>query len=139
MVISLLQRNHDNGNQAGSYRGIAEGIREVRGLFGDDGLSRQLKKALVERALGAELTQHLGYERGDGELTIDVPRDRNSNFEPLLVPKGETHFDGFGEKIISMYAHGMTVREIREHLEELYGLAISPDLPALSIALSGIR
>jgi putative transposase len=57
-----------------------------------------------------------------------VPRDRNSSFEPLLVPKGETHFDGFDEKIISMYARGMTVREIQGHLEELYGIAVSPDL-----------
>jgi putative transposase len=114
------------------------------------GVFRQLKKALIERALGAELTHHLGYEEGDGagrgmaisrngysgktlktgtgELTIEVPRDRNSSFEPVLVSKGETHFDGFDEKIISMYARGMTVREIQGHLEELYGLAVSPDL-----------
>ena len=107
--------------------------------MGDDGLFRQLKKALIERALGAELTHHLGYEKGDGagrgmansrngysgktlktgtgELTIEVPRDRNSSFEPVLVPKGETHFDGFDEKIISMYARGMPVREIQGHLE----------------------
>ena len=118
--------------------------------MGDDGLFRQLKKALIERALGAELTHPLGYEKGDGagrgmansrngysgktlktgtgELTIEVPRDRNSGFEPVLVPKRETHFDGFDEKIISMYARGMTVREIQGHLEELYGLAVSPDL-----------
>ena len=97
-----------------------------------------------------KLTHHLGYEKGDaagrgtansrngysektlktgtGELTIEVPRDRNSSFDPVLVPKGETHFDGFDEKIISMYARGMTVREIQGHLEELYGIAVSPDL-----------
>lgn len=129
---------------------LLKGYEKPEDLLGDDGLFRQLKKALIERALGAELTHPLGYEKGDGagrgmansrngysgktlktgtgELTIEVPRDRNSSFEPVLVPKRETHFDGFDEKIISMYARGMTVREIQGHLEELYGLAVSPDL-----------
>ena len=129
---------------------MLKGYEKPEDLLGDDGLFRQLKKALIERALGAELTHPLGYEKGDGagrgmansrngysgktlktgtgELTIEVPRDRNSSFEPVLVPKRETHFDGFDEKIISMYARGMTVREIQGHLEELYGLAVSPDL-----------
>ena len=129
---------------------MLKGYEKPEDLLGDDGLFRQLKKALIERALGAELTHPLGYEKGDGagrgmansrngysgktlktgtgELTIEVPWDRNSSFEPVLVPKRETHFDGFDEKIISMYARGMTVREIQGHLEELYGLAVSPDL-----------
>lgn len=118
---------------------LLKGYEKPEDLLGDDGLFRQLKKALIERALGAELTHPLGYEKGDGagrgmansrngysgktlktgtgELTIEVPRDRNSSFEPVLVPKGETHFDGFDEKIISMYARGMPVREIQGHLE----------------------
>jgi len=119
-------------------------------LLGEDGLFKQLKKALIERALGAELTEHLGYEKGDpagrgtgnnrngfstktvltddGEVEISVPRDRAGTFEPQLIPKGQTRFDGFDEKILSLYARGMTVREIQGHLTELYGIDVSPDL-----------
>ena len=115
-----------------------------------DGLFKQLKKALIERALGAELSEHLGYEKGDpagrgsgnnrngaspktvltedGEIDIAVPRDRAGSFEPLLIAKGQTRFDGFDDKILSLYARGMTVREIQGHLAELYGTEVSPDL-----------
>src|SRR6201993_955685 len=119
-------------------------------LTGDNGLFKQLKKALIERALGAELTEHLGYEKGDpagrgsgnsrngtssktiltenGEIEITVPRDRVGSFEPRLIAKGQTRFDGFDDKILSLYARGMTVREIQGHLAELYGAEVSPDL-----------
>jgi len=119
-------------------------------LTGADGLFKQLKKALIERALGAELSEHLGYEKGDptgrgsgnsrngtspktiltddGEIDIAVPRDRAGSFEPLLIAKGQTRFDGFDDKILSLYARGMTVREIQGHLAELYGTEVSPDL-----------
>ena len=119
-------------------------------LLGDDGLFRQLKKALLERALGAELTDHLGYEKGDpsgrgsgnsrnghsdktvltdeGEVPIAVPRDRNGTFEPAIVPKGTRRLEGFDARVLSLYARGLTVREIRSHLEELYGVSVSPDL-----------
>jgi transposase-like protein len=119
-------------------------------LTGDDGLFKQLKKALIERALGAELTEHLGYEKGDpagrgsgnsrngsssktlladdGTVEIAVPRDRAGSFEPQLIGKGQTRFDGFDDKILSLYARGMTVREIQGHLAELYGTEVSPDL-----------
>ena len=119
-------------------------------LTGEDGLFKQLKKALIERALGAELSDHLGYEKGDpagrgsgnsrngasaktiltedGEIDIAVPRDRAGSFEPLLIAKGQTRFDGFDDKILSLYARGMTVREIQGHLAELYGAEVSPDL-----------
>jgi len=119
-------------------------------LTGEDGLFKQLKKALIERALGAELTEHLGYEKGDpagrgsgnsrngassktllteeGEVAISVPRDRAGSFKPQLIPKGQTRFDGFDDKILSLYARGMTVREIQGHLTELYGIDVSPDL-----------
>jgi len=119
-------------------------------LTGDDGLFKHLKKALIERALGAELTEHLGYEKGDpagrgsgnsrngtsaktllsedGEVEIFVPRDRAGTFEPQLIPKGQTRFDGFDDKILSLYARGMTVREIQGHLAELYSVDVSPDL-----------
>lgn len=119
-------------------------------LTGENGLFKQLKKALIERALGAELTEHLGYEKGDpggrgtgnnrngtssktiltedGEIEIAVPRDRAGSFEPQLIAKGQTRFDGFDDKILSLYARGMTVREIQGHLAELYGTEVSPDL-----------
>ena len=98
-------------------------------LLGDDGLFKALKKALVERALNAELTNHLGYapheSKGrksgnsrnghgkkritgeDGEMSITVPRDRDASFEPQIIKKGQRRFDGFDDKIISMYARGM--------------------------------
>src|SRR5665213_2350369 len=119
-------------------------------LTAEDGLFRRLKKALMERALGAELTHHLGYEKGDpagrgsgdnrngysektvlseeGEIDLSIPRDRAGTFEPQLVPKGTTRLDGFDGKIISLYARGLTVREIQGHLKELYGTEVSPDL-----------
>ena len=119
-------------------------------LTGEDGLFKQLKKALIERALSAELTEHLGYEKGDpagrgsgnsrngsssktiltedGGMEISIPRDRAGSFEPQLIGKGQTRFDGFDEKILSLYARGMTVREIQGHLAELYATDVSPDL-----------
>ncbi|WP_461350122.1 IS256 family transposase [Bradyrhizobium liaoningense] len=130
--------------------GNPDSSQKHHALAGEDGLFRRLKKALLERALGAELTHHLGYEKGDpagrgsgnsrngtsskalltddGEIEIEVPRDRAGTFEPVIVAKGQTRFDGFDEKIISLYGRGMTVREIQGHLAELYGTEVSPDL-----------
>lgn len=129
---------------------LLAGVSSPEDLMGDTGLFKQLKKALMERALGAELTHHLGYERGDpagwgsgnsrnghsaktvltedGELDLSVPRDRAGTFEPRIVPKGQTRLDGFDGKVISLYARGLTVREIQGHLQELYGVELSPDL-----------
>jgi putative transposase len=129
---------------------LLAGYEKPEDLLGEDGLFKQLKKALLERALGAELTHHLGYEKGDpagrgtgnnrngtsaktvltedGSVEIDVPRDRNGSFEPQIVRKGETRLDGFDDKFISLYARGMTVREIQGHLRELYAVDVSPDL-----------
>lgn len=120
------------------------------GLTGKDGLLKQLTAALLNRALDAEMSEHLGYEpkasppeeqtnrrnghrtkkvRSDhGELEVHVPRDREGSFEPKLVGKHERHFDGFDDKILSMYARGMSTRDIRAHLNELYGVDVSPDL-----------
>jgi putative transposase len=111
---------------------------------------RTLKKALVERVLGAELTSHLGYAPGeekpegqrnhrngttpktvitdDGALPLDVPRDRAGTFEPQFVPKNVRRLPGFDQKVLSLYARGMTVREIRSHLEELYQVHVAPDV-----------
>lgn len=129
---------------------LLAGYQSPEDLTGPEGLLKQLTGALVERALGAELTDHLGYEEGDsegegsgnsrngsspktllteqGEIPIDVPRDRNGTFEPQLVRKHQRRFTGFDDKILSMYARGMTVRDIQEHLSELYGTEISPSL-----------
>ena len=125
------------------------GYSKPEDLTSADGIFKRLKKALIERALGAELSGHLGYEKGDpagrgsgnsrngtsaktvlmedGEVQIEVPRDRVGTFEPQLIAKGQTRFDGFDDKIISLYARGMTVREIQGHLAELYGTEVSPD------------
>jgi len=129
---------------------LLTGYERPGNLLGEEGLFRHLKKALLERALGAEPSMHLGYEKGDpagrgtgngrngysdktvlsedGEIDIAVPRDRTGSFEPRIVPKGERRLDGFDVRIVSLYARGMTVREIRGHLDELYGVAVSPDL-----------
>jgi transposase-like protein len=92
-------------------------------LTGDDGLFKQLKKALIERALSAELTEHLGYEKGD-PAGRGSGNSRNGTSAKTLL----TRFDGFDDKILSLYARGMTVREIQGHLAELYGVEVSPDL-----------
>lgn len=119
-------------------------------LFGPGGLLKQLTKALVEEALAGEMTHHLGYEKGEapaagvenhrngksrkrlkmdnGELEIGVPRDREAGFEPQLIKKHQRRFEGFDERVIAMYAGGMTVRDIRRFLEEQYGVEVSPDL-----------
>ena len=108
-----------------------------------------LKKALIERALGGELSYHLGYSPGgdkpaeasnhrngstgktvlteDGPLRIEVPRDREGSFEPLLIPKHERRFTGFDDKIVALYARGMTVREIQAFLAEQYATEVSPE------------
>jgi transposase-like protein len=112
-------------------------------------ISMAFKKALIERALGAELSHHLGYRSGEtkpegginhrngataktvltdnGPVRVDVPRDRDGSFEPLLIPKHERRFTGFDDKIIAMYARGMTVREIQGFLAEHYGAEVSPE------------
>jgi putative transposase len=114
-----------------------------------DATVRRFKKAVIERALGGELTHHLGYPAGgvkpddmtnhrngtsektvltdDGPLTLDVPRDRESSFEPRLVAKHERRFTGFDDKIIALYARGLTVREIQAFLAEMYATEVSPD------------
>jgi putative transposase len=119
-------------------------------LIGEQGLLKQLTKALVERAMQAELSHHLGYKKHDpagrgsgnarngsskktlqgdfGEAEIEVPRDRNGSFQPQIVPPHERRFTGFDDKILSMYARGMTTREIQGHLQEVYGVEVSPSL-----------
>jgi transposase-like protein len=119
-------------------------------LLGPEGLLSQVTKAVLERALAEEMTGHLGYEKHDpagrgsgnsrngttgktvltdaGAVGLAVPRDRNGTFEPQIVRKGQTRLEGFNERIIALYARGMTTRDIRAHLREMYDVEVSPDL-----------
>lgn len=119
-------------------------------LIGENGLLKQLTKLLVEKALDVEMSNHLGHDKNQpvvntsgntrngkskktlkgefGELPIEIPRDRHGSFEPQLIPKHQTRWTGFDDKILSLYARGMTVREIQAHLEEMYGTEVSPTL-----------
>src|SRR5262245_7939770 len=119
-------------------------------LLGPDGLLSQVTKAVLERALAEEMTGHLGYDKHDpagrgsgnnrngstgktvltdiGAVDLAVPRDRNGTFDPKIGRKGQTRLEGFNERIIALYARGMTTRDIRAHLREMYGVEVSPDL-----------
>jgi putative transposase len=123
-------------------------------ILGPQGLFAQLKKALAERALGAELGHHLAQEArtpvppetrrrrrnhrngsspktvltDTGAVTVAIPRDRAGTFEPRLIPKHQRRLPGFDQKVLALYARGLTVREMQGHLEELYGVDVSPDL-----------
>jgi putative transposase len=129
---------------------LLQDYKKPEDIIGENGLLKQLTKALLERALQAEITEHLGYERHDtagnnsgnsrngattktlkgdfGELPLETPRDRNGSFEPKIIGKGQTRFTGFDDKIVSMYARGMSTREIQGHLEEIYQVEVSPTL-----------
>ena len=129
---------------------LLAGYSKPEDLTGPEGLLKQLTGALVERALEAELTDHLGYDehavegRGSGNsrngsgtktlqteqgpVPIEVPRDRNGSFEPQLVKKHQRRFDGFDDKIMGMYARGMSARDIQAQLSELYNTEVSPSL-----------
>jgi putative transposase len=129
---------------------LLSGYKKPEDLIGENGLLKQITKALVERALAAEMEMHLGHAKNEavantagntrngtsrktlkgefGELPIEIPRDRHGSFEPQLIPKHQTRWNGFDEKILSLYARGMTVREIQGHLEEMYGTDVSPTL-----------
>jgi len=119
-------------------------------FFGKGGVFKDLTKRLIERAMQGEMTNHLGYDthsvqgnnsgnsrngeskkqlKGDfGQVEIKVPRDRNGSFSPQIVAKGETHFSGFDDKIMSLYSRGLSTREIQNYIKEIYGVDISPTL-----------
>ena len=130
--------------------GLLADYKKPEDLIGENGLLKQLTKMLVERALDAEMAEHLGHGKNEpvtnmsgnarngkskktlkgefGELPIEIPRYRQGSFEPQLIPKHQTRWSGFDDKILSLYARGMTVREIQSHLEEMYGTEVSPTL-----------
>jgi putative transposase len=129
---------------------IAQAQEQGVELLGEGGLLQQMTKAVLERALAEELTDHLGYEEGDpagrgsgnsrngftpkrllteaGHVDLEVPRDRASTFDPQIVPKGSRRRDGIDALVISLYARGMTVRDIQAHLAQIYDVEVSPDL-----------
>lgn len=127
---------------------LLKDYKQPEDITGSGGILKQLTKAILERALNAELTHELGYLKHSrsvkgnsrngnssktlitdhGDMELSIPRDRNSDFEPQIVKKGQRRFTGFDDKILSMYARGMTVRDIQGHLEEIYGVDVSPDL-----------
>ena len=127
---------------------LLEGTDSPDDILGEAGLLKQLTKKVAERALNAEMEQHLGYAKHapegrnsgnsrngksskklrsvHGEIELDIPRDRNGSFEPKLIKKGEKQLNGFDDRIISLYARGMTTRDIQAHFEESYGVEVSP-------------
>jgi len=129
---------------------LMQNYQNPEDLLGENGLIKQLTKALIERAMQGEITSHLGYDKHSpagnnsgnsrngtstktiksdrGDFPVDVPRDRNGTFEPQIIPKGQTRFDGFDDKIISMYSRGMTTRDIQMHLQDMYNVEVSPTL-----------
>ncbi len=137
---------------------LLKDYKKPEDLIGKDGLLKQLTKALLEKALDSELTEHLGYEKNAlsgknnsnsrngrsrktlktdrGDMNISVPRDRQSDFEPQIVQKGQRRFTGFDDKILSMYARGMTTRDIQGHLKDIYNVDVSPEL--ISTVTNGV-
>lgn len=129
---------------------LIKGYKTPEDLIGENGLLKQLTKALLERAMAAELTHELGYEKHDkaekptnnrrngssskavsskhGEMEIAVPRDRAGEFEPQIIKKHQRRFDGFDDLILSLYSRGLSTREIKSHIEEIYSVEVSPDL-----------
>ena len=129
---------------------LLKDYKKPEDLIGDNGLLKQLTKQLLERAMAAELTEHVGYEKHDvagnksgnsrngksaktikgsfGDLALETPRDRNGTFEPQIIVKHQTRFTGFDQNIISLYARGLSTREIQQHLEEIYHVEVSPAL-----------
>ncbi|RZF83232.1 IS256 family transposase [Pseudoalteromonas sp. CO325X] len=127
---------------------LLEGCDSPEDILGEAGLLKQLTKKVAERALNAEMEQHLGYAKNasegrnsgnsrngksskkvrsvHGEIDLDIPRDRSGSFEPKLIKKGEKQLNGFDNRIISLYARGMTTRDIQAHFEESYGVEVSP-------------
>jgi putative transposase len=129
---------------------IDEFLKQGRTAEDVNGLLKQITKAVLERALQGEMTEHLGYAKHDavgdnsgnsrngvtrktlkgdfGEVDLETPRDRNGEFEPQIIKKNQTRWTGFDDKILSLYARGMTTREIQGHLEEMYQVQVSPSL-----------
>ncbi|HEY0348634.1 MAG TPA: IS256 family transposase, partial [Pyrinomonadaceae bacterium] len=129
---------------------LLKNYKKPEDLIGENGLLKQLTKQLLERAMAAEMTEHVGYDKHDvagnnsgnsrngksaktikgtfGELALETPRDRNGTFEPQIIEKHQTRFTGFDKNILSLYSRGLSTREIQQHLEEIYHVEVSPGL-----------
>jgi putative transposase len=129
---------------------LLKNYKKPEDLIGENGLLRQLTKQLLERAMAAEMTEHVGYDKHDtagnnsgnsrngksaktikgtfGELALETPRDRNGTFEPQIIEKHQTRFTGFDKNILSLYSRGLSTREIQQHLEEIYGVEVTAGL-----------
>jgi len=138
---------------------LLEGCERPEDLLAPGGAFNRLRKRLIERLLGSEMSVHLGYDKGqkgvaeggnhrngysaktvlgeDGPVMLEIPRDRLGTFEPKLIKKGQRRFEGFDQKIVALYARGMTVREIQGFLLEQYGVEVSPDF--ISLATEGVQ
>ena len=129
---------------------LLKNYKKPADLIGENGLLKQLTKQLLERAMAAEMTEHVGYDKHDaagnnsgnsrngksaktikgtfGELALETPRDRNGTFEPQIIEKHQRRFTGFDANILSLYSRGLSTREIQQHLEEIYHVEVSPGL-----------
>ncbi len=129
---------------------LLKDYKKPEDLIGENGLLKQLTKQLLERAMAAEMTEHVGYDKHDtagnnsgnsrngksaktikgtfGELALETPRDRNGTFEPQIIEKHQTRFTGFDKNILSLYSRGLSTREIQQHLEEIYGVEVTAGL-----------
>ncbi len=129
---------------------LLKNYKKPEDLIGENGLLKQLTKQLLERAMAAEMTEHVGYDKHNtagnnsgnsrngksaktikgtfGELALETPRDRNGTFEPQIIEKHQTRFTGFDKNILSLYSRGLSTREIQQHLEEIYGVEITAGL-----------
>lgn len=129
---------------------LLKNYKKPADLIGENGLLKQLTKQLLERAMAAEMTEHVGYDKHDaagnnsgnsrngksaktikgtfGELALETPRDRNGTFEPQIIEKHQTRFTGFDKNILSLYSRGLSTREIQQHLEEIYGVEVTAGL-----------
>jgi putative transposase len=129
---------------------LLKNYKKPEDLIGENGLLKQLTKQLLERAMAAEMTEHVGYDKHEaagnnsgnsrngksaktikgtfGELALETPRDRNGTFEPQIIEKHQTRFTGFDKNILSLYSRGLSTREIQQHLEEIYGVEVTAGL-----------
>jgi putative transposase len=129
---------------------LLKNYKKPEDLVGENGLLKQLTKQLLERAMAAEMTEHVGYDKHDaaghnsgnsrngksaktikgtfGEIALETPRDRNGTFEPQIIEKHQTRFTGFDKNILSLYSRGLSTREIQQHLEEIYGVEVTAGL-----------
>ena len=143
-----MTKNIDNTKINTALDMLIESDSDLSNILGKEGIIKQLSKCILERALEAEMQSHLGYDRYErngsenarngsfkknlttenGQLELEIPRDRKSNFEPVIIKKNQSRIEGLDEKIISLYAKGMSLSDIKIQMQELYGAEVSESL-----------